>query len=100
MICLTFEREADDRIICHDRNELIRLELNGGTKFENRECICSEEAFQFDGYSTWFEGGMDLKKQQIILPSVFVLRPRNIRIRETVFFPVSMKRREKGCISN
>ena len=48
MICLTFEREADDRIICHDRNELIRLELNEGTKFENRECICSEEAFQFD----------------------------------------------------
>ena len=76
MICLTFEREADDRIICHDRNELIRLELNEGTKFENRECICSEEAFQFDGYSTWFEGGMDPEKAADNFTLSFCLAPQ------------------------
>ena len=76
MICLTFEREANDRIICHDRNELIRLELNEGTKFENRECICSEEAFQFDGYSTWFEGGMDSEKAADNFTLSFCLAPQ------------------------
>lgn len=33
----------------------LRYVLNDGSVYENRSCVLENDAFQFDGYSTWFE---------------------------------------------
>lgn len=55
MIQLTFKKGRNGGFCCCDENNNIRFVLNDGQSYKNRECVLRENAFAFDGYSTWFE---------------------------------------------
>lgn len=58
MIQITFENEAKKGVLCRSAEKEICFAMNADP-FENRECRFYENALLFDGYSIWFEGGLE-----------------------------------------